>query len=163
MEIERKYLVKYIPQSLEQYEMKRIEQGYLCRKPIVRIRKSNDDYILTYKSKVNAVESTALVNNEIEMELTKSAYEHLKDKIDHNLIVKRRYLIPIEGGLTAELDIFEGKLEGLYFAEIEFPDIEAAENFVLCDWLSKDVSEDKRYGNYNLSKIGSYKKFLASD
>ena len=49
MEIERKYLVKTLPEHLEQYQSKKIAQGYLCTEPVVRIRRSNDDYYLTYK------------------------------------------------------------------------------------------------------------------
>ena len=49
MEIERKYLPKYLPENLEQYKKKKIAQGYLCTNPVVRIRRSNDDYYLTYK------------------------------------------------------------------------------------------------------------------
>ena len=30
MEIERKYLVKTLPEHLEQYQSKKIAQGYLC-------------------------------------------------------------------------------------------------------------------------------------
>ena len=53
LEIERKFLVKRenLPENLEQYPSKAIEQGYLCTEPVVRIRKSNDNYYLTYKSK----------------------------------------------------------------------------------------------------------------
>lgn len=49
MEIERKYLVKTLPDHLDQYESKKIAQGYLCTEPVVRIRRSNNDYYLTYK------------------------------------------------------------------------------------------------------------------
>ncbi len=53
LEIERKFLIKRenLPENLEQYPSKVIEQGYLCTEPVVRIRKSNDNYYLTYKSK----------------------------------------------------------------------------------------------------------------
>lgn len=52
MEIERKYLIdeKNLPADLESCRSVLIEQGYLCRKPVVRIRRQDDDYILTYKS-----------------------------------------------------------------------------------------------------------------
>ena len=33
MEIERKYLVKTLPEHLEQYQSKKIAQGYLCTAP----------------------------------------------------------------------------------------------------------------------------------
>ena len=53
MEIERKYLIykDNIPCSLEEYPSRQIEQGYLCTEPVVRIRRDNEEYVLTYKSK----------------------------------------------------------------------------------------------------------------
>ena len=51
MEIERKYLVRQIPENLSHYHCQKIAQGYLCPSPVVRIRRSNDDYYLTYKGK----------------------------------------------------------------------------------------------------------------
>ena len=42
MEIERKYLIHSLPENLEQYPCKQIEQGYLNTDPVVRIRRSND-------------------------------------------------------------------------------------------------------------------------
>ena len=41
MEIERKFTIKELPDHLEQYEKREIEQAYLCKKPTIRIRKSN--------------------------------------------------------------------------------------------------------------------------
>ena len=104
MEIERKYLPKYLPENLEQYKSKKIAQGYLCTNPVVRIRRSNDDYYLTYKG------GGMMAREEYNLPLTKDAYDHLLPKIDGLLIEKTRYLIPLEDGYTAELDIFEGAL-----------------------------------------------------
>ena len=161
MEIERKFSLKRLPENLEQYECKVIEQGYLCTDPIVRIRRSNDKYILTYKSKfgVNQTQSNVIVNNEIEMPLNKEGYEHLKQKVDSKIIEKRRYIIPLEGGLKIELDIFEGHLKGLCFAEIEFKSEKEAEEFQLLDWFEADVSNDKRYRNNYLAELNSVEEF----
>ena len=48
MEIERKFLIDKIPDSIELSSLKcrRIEQGYLCTEPVVRVRRDNDDYYL---------------------------------------------------------------------------------------------------------------------
>ena len=46
MEIERKYLVKQLPENLGKYPHFVIEQGYLCTEPTIRIRRKNNDYIL---------------------------------------------------------------------------------------------------------------------
>jgi CYTH domain-containing protein len=159
MEIERKYAIKQLPGDLSKYQCKNIEQGYLCHNPILRVRKSNENYILTYKSKIGIDAYTkegAIVNNEVELPLTKEAYQTLKEKTEGNIIHKKRYLIPIQDGLTAELDIFEEQLSGLIFAEVEFPDADAADTFSAPDWFGKDISGDKRFSNYRLSKLANF-------
>ena len=157
MEIERKFKVLELPKDLEKYDKEEIEQGYLCIKPTVRIRKSNENYFLTYKGKdKNIKENLAIQNIEYEMPLTKENYEHLLKKVDNNMIIKTRYKIPIENGLNVELDVFHSCLEGLIFAEVEFPDVETSENFEKPNWLGKDVSFDKRYHNSWLSKLDKY-------
>lgn len=160
MEIEKKYTVKRLPEDLNQYSSKKIEQGYLCTNPVVRIRKSNDDYILTYKSKFGIEKETqqaGCVSNEIEAPLTKDAYEHLKKKVDHHMVCKTRYIIPLEDGLIAELDLFTEHLEGLVFVEVEFPNIKAALSFIPPEWFDKEVSFDKRYKNNYLSTVDDFK------
>ncbi len=156
MEIERKYLVTLLPENLSQYNFKKIEQGYLCHNPTIRIRKSNEDYILTYKSKLG-LEPISVngpsVNNEVELPLTEEAYRTLSNKTDNNMVYKTRYLIPLWDGLTAELDVFEGLLQGLVIVEVEFPDLEIADTFQPPAWFGKDLSSDKHFTNYHLSKL----------
>ena len=157
MEIERKFAVMKLPDNLEQYEKEEIEQGYLCIKPTVRIRKANDEYTLNYKWKQKGLEEKVAIQNiEYTMPLTKENYEVLLNKIENNLIKKDRFKIPINDGLTVELDVFHGHLEGLVFAEVEFPDIETAENFNKPNWLGKDLCFDKRFDNTLLSKVDKY-------
>lgn len=167
MEIEKKYRVKELPENYKDYPCKRIEQAYLCENPVVRIRKSNEDYILTYKSKIGLEkneESGARVNNEVEVPLNKEGYEHLKTKADGNLIRKSRYIIPLEGNLKAELDVFEGCLKGLVIVEVEFATEEEVAQFTPPSWFGTDVTFDKRYVNKNmiymnsLSAIEAYKE-----
>jgi CYTH domain-containing protein len=156
MEIERKYAIHHLPGDLSGYPQKKIEQGYLCHKPTLRIRKSNDDYILTYKSKFGIEEkgaNSALINNEVELPLTEEAYFELKAKTDGCIIRKTRYLIPLKQGLTAELDVFEGNLTGLSFIEVEFPDEITADEFEPPEWFGKELSGDKRFSNYHLSRL----------
>lgn len=155
MEIERKYLLKSLPDNLEEYGKKEIEQGYLNKNPVLRIRKSNDKYILTYKMKKGSDnEGMPICNEELEAPLTEDAYLHLCEKVDNNLIVKTRYIIPyVSNGkeFTIELDVFHGKLEGLAFAEVEFESVEEACAFTKPEWFGEDVSSDRRYRNGMLS------------
>lgn len=149
MEIERKYLIEKnnIPFDYTQYPCRHIEQGYLCTEPVVRIRQDNDEYILTYKSK------GLMVREEYNLPLTEPSYAHLKEKVDGRLIVKDRYVIPLEAELFIELDIFSGDLSGLVLAEVEFPDITSAESFLPPEWFGEDVSNKSTYQNSNLSKL----------
>ena len=54
MEIERKFfnIKENLPADLDAYPHHKLEQGYLSTAPVVRIRKEDDNYYLTYKSKV---------------------------------------------------------------------------------------------------------------
>lgn len=146
MEIERKYLVKNLPEKLENYEQKRISQGYICTNPVVRIRRSNQDYFLTYKGK------GLMAREEYEMPLTAEAFEHMLPKIDGILIDKIRYMIPLDEKHVAELDIFQGKLAPLRLVEVEFESIEDANAFVPPAWFGDDVTDSGEYHNSNLSK-----------
>ena len=146
MEIERKYLVKSLPDNLEKYEQKRISQGYICTNPVVRIRRSNDEYFLTYKS------CGLMAREEYEMPLTAEAFEHMLPKIDGILIDKIRYMIPLDEKHVAELDIFQGVLTPLRLVEVEFESIEDANAFVPPAWFGDDVTNSGEYHNSNLSK-----------
>lgn len=147
MEIERKYFIEHCPLSLDQYPYQEIEQGYLNTDPVVRIRRSDDHYFLTYKSK------GMMVREEYNLPLTREAYEHLRSKIDGRLIQKRRYLIPLEENLTIELDCFRGELAPLMLAEVEFPSVEMAESFLPPHWFAEDVTFSTQYHNSTLSQL----------
>lgn len=146
MEIERKFLLKELPENLESYPVRHLEQGYLCTAPVVRIRRDNDKYELTYKGK------GCMVREEHNLPLTKDAYEHLREKIDGRLIVKKRYMIPFEK-YTIELDVFEGDLAPLALAEVEFVTEEEAKAFTPPDWFAEDVTFSKLYHNSFLSQF----------
>lgn len=145
MEIERKYLITQLPQNLHSFPSQKIEQGYLCTEPVVRIRRQDDDYILTYKSK------GLMVREEYNLPLTKEAYEHLRSKIDGILLSKRRYRIPLGDHLTIELDCFDAPYENLWLAEVEFSTQEEAEHFVPPAWFGEDVTFSSKYHNSTLS------------
>ena len=146
MEIERKYLIDQIPFNLSEYPSRKIEQGYLCTEPVVRIRRDGEDYYLTYKSK------GLMVREEYNLPLTRDAYEHLKPKADGRIITKERFLIPLDDTLTIELDRFEGDLAPLLLAEVEFQDEDSANAFVPPDWFGEDVTFSSKYHNSTLSK-----------
>ncbi|MBR3985853.1 MAG: CYTH domain-containing protein [Bacteroidales bacterium] len=160
MEIERKYLVRQLPDDLEQYEHFEIEQAYLCTSPTLRIRKMGDAYILTVKEKLSSV-SSAIHNREEEFALSEQAFQHLLTKCDNGRVGKTRYRINLRQqmgdgayeGLTAELDIFHGRHRGLMLVEVEFPNTQVANSFVPPDWFGEDVSSDYHYRNSYLASM----------
>ncbi len=147
MEIERKYLIPRLPANYTAYPCRLIEQGYLCTSPVVRIRKDNSRYELTYKSK------GLLSREEYNLPLDQSSYEHLRTKADGRIIRKRRYMIPLTDELTIELDVFEDGLAPLVLAEVEFPDEESALSFTPPEWFGKDVTFSGEYQNSRLSQL----------
>ena len=147
MEIERKFLIKKLPDNLTSYKARQIEQAYLCTDPVVRVRRDNDDYYLTYKSK------GMIVREEYNLPLTKEAYGHLLAKADGNIITKTRYEIPEKDNLTIELDVFEGKFDGLLLAEVEFASEEEALGYIPPEWFGEDVSNSTKYHNSTLSRL----------
>ena len=147
MEIERKFLVSAPPSDYHSWESISMEQGYLSTNPVVRVRKENEAYFLTYKSK------GLLAREEYNLPLTKESYEHLKEKIDGRLITKKRYVIPLKDSLFIELDIFSGDLAPLMLAEVEFPDEETANHFTPPKWFGEDVTFSSSYHNSTLSKL----------
>lgn len=168
MEIERKFTISKLPENLESYPCHIIEQAYLNTDPVVRIRREDDTFYLTYKGK------GLLAREEYNLPLNEESYYHLREKSDGNVISKKRYIIPISNpqfnmthlsstelsvdqiSLYVELDIFEPPFAPLIIAEVEFPDKETAGSFVPLDWFSQDVTNDPAYHNSNLSKRVSF-------
>ena len=149
MEIERKYLIKDIntlPINLKDYPHHEIEQAYLNTDPVIRVRRQDNDYYLTYKSK------GLMAREEYNLPLNKISYEHLLEKADGNILTKTRYEIPLNDHLTIELDIFHGKFEGLILAEVEFPSMEEAESFTPPEYFGEDVTFSTEYHNSTLSQ-----------
>ena len=91
-----------------------------------------------------------LEREEYNLPLTAEAYESLKGKIEGRLIEKRRYILPF-GKYKIELDIFKGKLEGLIYAEVEFPSKEEAENFAAPEWFNRELTEEPGNSNADLA------------
>ena len=166
MEIERKFLISHenLPADLEQYPFHKIQQGYLCTDPVVRIRKQDNSYYLTYKSR------GLMAREEYNLPLTEEAYLHLKPKADGIVLSKTRYLIPEKQGLTIELDVFHDDYEGLLLAEVEFDSEEKANFYKPPAWFGEGMNplpnvyifangqiipvSQKSYANFPLVKLG---------
>ena len=159
MEIERKFLITVLPENLEEYSFHLLEQAYLCTNPVVRVRRSDDSYSLTYKSK------GLLSREEYNLPLTAESYAHLKSKADGHVIRKKRYLLPLPGdrdqNLTIELDVFDAPFLGLYLAEVEFSSEEQALAFVPPAWFGQEVTYSSQYHNSRLSQLEDPGKYFS--
>ena len=145
MEIERKFTIKELPADLDRHPVKILQQAYLNTDPVIRIRKENDNYYLTYKG------HGMLAREEYNLPLNVESYDHLLPKCDGNVISKKRYLIPF-GKYTIELDVFDAPFAPLIIAEVEFETKEEAESFTPPAWFLEDVTYNKEYHNSNLSR-----------
>jgi len=160
-EIERKWRVRKLPKDYKHFPCKLLEQAYLCQNPTLRIRKESsisegeerggisegrtqEEYIFCYKGKGR------LSREEYNLPLTKEAYETLIGKTEGRVIRKFRYAIP-HGAYTVELDIFQGELEGLCYAEVEFSSEEEALSFQPLEWFSEELTGERGYSNAELS------------
>lgn len=145
MEIERKFLIKVLPDNLESYPHDTLTQAYISTEPVIRVRQKNKEYILTLKS------AGLLAREEVEMPLSKESFTHLLAKKDGISIEKRRYKIP-DAPYLIELDVFEGAYKGFCMAEVEFTDIDSANAYCAPSWFGPEVTMDSRFHNSSLSK-----------
>lgn len=153
-EVERKWLIdkNKIPLKLSNAEILEIEQTYISFSPEIRVRKINNGEEYTFAVKTNMTVD-GLVRSEMEENITKEEYNSLIKKKEGNTIYKTRYQFFNEGNIYA-IDIFDGKLEGLAYLEIEFLSREEAEKFLTPEWVIKDVTNDIRYKNGFLARYG---------
>ena len=146
-EIERKFLVRKMPDRLTSYPASDIAQGYLVSLEDglqVRLRKSGERHSLTCKR------GAGNVREEREVELTAEQFDALWPATEGKRLVKTRYEIPF-GDRVVEIDVYHEKHEGLIVAEVEFDTEEAAKDFQPPDWLGDDVTGDPRYSNQLLA------------
>jgi len=151
VEIERKFLVATPPGDLDRHPSSAIEQGYLAIEPggvEVRVRRRDGNAVLTAKA------GTGRTRAEEEVAIDPDAFERLWPLTAGRRVEKVRHLIPAEGGLTIELDVYSGDLTGLVVAEVEFPDEASADAFAPPAWLGADVTDDERYKNHRLAVDG---------
>ncbi len=123
-EIERKFLIHY---ELWKPEGKGVTISYI-----------------TIKGK-----AMGIVRTELEYKIPINEAEVLLKMCIGSLVEKTRYKEEV-GGLTWEIDIFEGENRGLVMAELELDS--ETQTFEMPLWIKEEVSGDKRYYNSRLSE-----------
>ena len=165
-EIERKFLVKPKWKSLIESRngvlcsTDKMKQGYICMESgrTVRVRvidRMNGKQIIERIAKVTIKgPSKGISRDEYEYSIPyKDANEMLKKLCIGDIISKTRYSYCIDDGndVVWEIDVFSGKNKGLVVAEAELKS--ATQKLIIPDWISKEVTVQKKYGNGNLSKL----------
>jgi adenylate cyclase len=146
-EIERKFLVKQLPERLKQARRSVIGQGYLAAEPggrHVRLRKKGKTASLTFKVGHGAH------REEREIRLSAKQFAMLWPATTGRRLRKLRYELPWRN-LLIEIDVYRGKHTGLVVAEVEFPDRATCRKFKPPSWFGREVTGEKRYSNVRLA------------
>ena len=155
--IEKKYLLKDSVQNLiagKSLKKKSIAQFYtkieLCKE--IRYKRENNK---TYK--------TIRTGSAIRKDISHKKIDHKnylkakKDKIG-KVLKKNRYYIK-NSDFNCTVDAYKKHLKGLYILEITFDTPDKASSYtlpeVLKPFIKKDVSENNRYRNKNLARLGN--------
>jgi adenylate cyclase len=146
-EIERKFLLESDAWRDEVESSKRLVQGYVARRDhsAVRVRIDGDRAELNIKHALDGIQRL-----EFEYEIPLADAREMLDRVAlRPLIDKTRHHVRHQGHLW-EIDEFHGENAGLIVAEIELGS--ADESFAEPAWLGREVSDDVRYYNSNLSQ-----------
>jgi len=146
-EIERKFLVKQLPEKLKRRRHYPIAQGYLATEPggrHVRLRKKGKTASLAFKVGRGAH------REEREVRLSPRQFAALWPGTAGRRLRKVRYEIPWKN-LMIEIDVYRGKHSGVVVAEVEFPDLATCREFKPPRWFGREVTGQKRYSNVRLA------------
>lgn len=146
VEIERKFLVRrelWRPRN----DGVAYRQGYLSRAEdrIVRVRVAGRAGFLTIKGRTSSVS-----RSEFEYPIPVEDAEIMLDRLCERPLVEKTRYEEMCGGHVWTVDVFHGENDGLILAEIELSSEE--EVFDRPAWLDREVSDDPRYFNSELSK-----------
>ena len=161
MEIERKWMVNGWPEgenfpALPLREEFAMRQGYISVRPTVRIREEalkggETVYILCFKS------GSGLAREEIERPIDKDLFDELETKIICKPLIgkiRRSYALP--DGLVLEVNhVDEGQPTAFWYAEVEYPTVEAANAWQPAAWGLADYLSDEVTGQPGQS-MGAY-------
>ena len=154
-EIERKFLIKDNSWIRDISEVLHIRQGYLMEdasKKSLRIRKSNNDYTMTFKMPV--ISFYTHTDIEIEKSITKEEFDLLFNECEFKL-AKIRHIV-YHDGRKWEIDMFTDKIlpnGDVYMCEIELNSED--DKITLPSWVGEEVTHNRKYKNINIVKGAS--------
>jgi CHAD domain-containing protein/CYTH domain-containing protein len=149
VEIERKYLLRELPQRVRGAESTELEQGYLPGGVVrERLRRAVGPRGARFTRTVKL--GTGVVRAEFEEELPEPEFARLWPLTASARLRKRRYLVP-DGALVWEIDEFLDR--ALVLAEIELPTADS--EVTLPEWLAplivREVTDEPAFTNLRLA------------
>lgn len=150
-EIERKFRVTRLPDRLG--EGAALRQAYVALDGGVEVRVRSDgvDHRLTVKG------GRGLERAEVEVAIDAAPFAELWALAGDRHLEKTRHRIDLDG-VTAELDLYAGALDGLAVVEVEFASRADAEAFVPPDWFGPEVTGQPGWSNAELATRGASTK-----
>lgn len=148
-EIERKFLVRELPE-LTDVKQEKIVQGYLAVDSDgteVRLRHKGDKYFLTVKT------GAGEMRGEIEQEIPAALFDVYWPATEGKRLEKTRYFLDYQNHVI-ELDLYEGRLEGLQVAEVEFDSEAESAAFAPPGWFGREITIEQAYKNQSLALHG---------
>jgi CYTH domain-containing protein len=137
-EIERRFLVRRLPDGLEQYGKQELRAAFFITGPhsFFRLRLQDGSHSLTYKS------GRGIERTEIPIPIRRITFDALWNQtrpLDRSQ--KTRYSIPYRGK-TFEINVYHGALEGFVNAEVELAS--AGESVELPDWIGPEITNNRK-------------------
>ena len=150
-EIERKFLLRSLPERAREAKSVEVDQGYLPGTRInerIRRMKSSDGarFFRTIKM------GSGLERFELEEETSEEFFTTVWPLTRRARIFKRRYFVP-EGEVVWEIDEFLDR-PGLWLAEVELESVD--QRVKIPEWLEptieREVTEEREYTNHALAR-----------
>jgi CYTH domain-containing protein len=141
LEIEKTYLVKFLPEDLKNCDYKELIDIYIPESsahPDLRIRKNGDKYEITRKRPIDLADSSRQDENTIS--LSKEEFEYF-NQLSGKRVRKIRYLYEYNN-FMAEFDLFQDNLKGLVLADFEFKSDKEKDIFIMPNFCLAEVTEE---------------------
>ena len=152
MEIERKFLISGFPEGLPLLGEAVLKQGYLCTDPVVRIRSKEQDGRTTYRLCFKGEG-----RQETELDLTAEQFAELQNLLRAPMVRKDFRVYALPGGERLECSLVDG---AFFYAEVEFPTVEAARAFTPPAFLGREVTEE---AGFSMSDYWKTRRFPSHD
>lgn len=134
MEIERKFLVKELP-DLSDIKPVRYERYYLNKdgQTVERIQKKGDVYEFETKKTISHLE-----HDKKKRYISQDEFERLREGKEADGIVRDGYTLSVDPEVS--IKIYHERFEGLVRVEVEFSSREAAEAYIPESWMGTEIT-----------------------